>query len=322
MARRKGKRRYKKSNISYQNKDILGKLAAEYLKDKSLNAYGLNLPKITGILPTNLPAIEANELRLDNLFQFEDDSVGIIDYESTYDGKRQKIKYLNYVARIAERYRREGLRLDKLHIIIIYTADVSPENVSTEYDIGCVKLKIQPAFLSNLKADDIMDIIRRKIDYGEELDETEQMQFIVMPLSRKGKAEKIEAIREEIELAKKIKDDKLSLFLMSSLLVFCDKVIDKDMSEQIRGWIEMTKIGRIIEKEKQAALRKQEEEKEEEKQAALRMKDEEKKIMIYSLAKKLIKTLDMSDEDIIKMLDVLSPAQVRSIREEVEAGIC
>ena len=52
------------SEIAYQNKDVTAKVMAETLKGKSLAACGLPHLKIMDILPTNLPAIESNELRL------------------------------------------------------------------------------------------------------------------------------------------------------------------------------------------------------------------------------------------------------------------
>lgn len=52
------------SEIAYQNKDVTAKVMAETLKGKSLAAFGLPHLKIMDILPTNLPAIESNELRL------------------------------------------------------------------------------------------------------------------------------------------------------------------------------------------------------------------------------------------------------------------
>ena len=54
------------SGITYQNKDVLSKILAENLKVKSLKVYGLDLPKITQVLPTNLPVVQANEMRIDN----------------------------------------------------------------------------------------------------------------------------------------------------------------------------------------------------------------------------------------------------------------
>lgn len=81
------------SEIAYQNKDIASKVFAEKFRDISLNVYGINLPKIVEVLPTNLPEISANELRIDNLFLLEDGRVAVIDYESAYK-KKNHIKYL------------------------------------------------------------------------------------------------------------------------------------------------------------------------------------------------------------------------------------
>mgnify|MGYP001080609458 FL=1 len=53
------------SGITYQNKDVLSKILAENLKEKSLKVYGLDLPKITQVLPTNLPVVQANEINED-----------------------------------------------------------------------------------------------------------------------------------------------------------------------------------------------------------------------------------------------------------------
>ncbi len=63
-----------------------------YLKIKSLAVYGLPHIHIKELLPTNLPAIETNELRMDNLFLLKDGTIAIIDYESTF-GPKDVIKY-------------------------------------------------------------------------------------------------------------------------------------------------------------------------------------------------------------------------------------
>ena len=55
-------------DITYQNKDVASKTTSERLIGKSLAPFGLADLRIVDILPTNLPAIESNELRLDNLF--------------------------------------------------------------------------------------------------------------------------------------------------------------------------------------------------------------------------------------------------------------
>lgn len=98
-------------DIAYQNKDIASKLTGETLVGKNLAVFGLPHLSITGILPTNLPAIESNELRIDNLFQLEDGSLAIMDYESKFV-KENFIKYLNYIARVLKRWAGQD-RLDE-----------------------------------------------------------------------------------------------------------------------------------------------------------------------------------------------------------------
>ena len=90
-------------SIAYQNKDVASKVTGEALRGHSLSPFGLPDIKIVDVLPTNLPAIESNELRLDNLFLLEDEAIGIIDYESDYS-RENFVKYLNYAARIVKRY--------------------------------------------------------------------------------------------------------------------------------------------------------------------------------------------------------------------------
>ena len=55
-------------SIMYQNKDVTMKSLADIFKGKSFAAYGIDVPEIVDVRPTNLPSVAANELRLDNLF--------------------------------------------------------------------------------------------------------------------------------------------------------------------------------------------------------------------------------------------------------------
>ena len=85
----KDKKGEKMCEIAYQNKDITSKLFAERFQGKSLKVYGLNLPPVRQALPTNIPQIMANELKIDNVFLLEDNTIAVIDYESDYKKKKQ-----------------------------------------------------------------------------------------------------------------------------------------------------------------------------------------------------------------------------------------
>lgn len=236
--------------ITYQNKDVASKSLAEGLKDKSLNVYGVELPPIIEVLPTNLPVIEANELRLDNLFQFEDGSYGIVDYESEFD-ENDKIKYLNYIARVIKRFLALGIDA-KLHMIVLYTCNV--EHVNAKMDIGCLQLAIEPGYLSNIDSKKTFAQLKQKIDSKQPLDDTEMMKMIVLPLTRPTKEEQKIWVKKVIDLAKDIEDARQQLFVLSGILTFSDKIIENDYAEEIRRWIMMTKVARLFEIEKEEAV--------------------------------------------------------------------
>ena len=241
------------NGISYQNKDIVSKTMAENFKNKSLKVYGLDLPKIVQVLPTNLPAVSANELRIDNLFLLEDGTIAIIDYESVYN-EENKVKYLNYVTRVVERYKNEG-RLDiKIRMIVIYTADIKPEDTTSIYDAGAIKLEIESAYLSKLDSEGIKNRLKEKVTKGEALTEEELMEFIILPLTIRDNRLKKTLLKESIELAKEIKDEQVSMFVLSGILVFSDKIIDEKTSNEVKEWIKMTKVAKLFEKEKEEAL--------------------------------------------------------------------
>lgn len=240
-------------DIAYQNKDITSKVFAENFKEKSLSVYGLDIPKIIQVLPTNLPTIEANELRIDNLFLLEDGTVAIIDYESKYS-EENKIKYLNYITKVIKRYQKEG-RVDiKIRMIVIYTADIQPENVTNSLDVGCLRLEIESAFLSKLDSDEIMNRLTLKVKNDEPLTDDELMEFIILPLTYKTDKMKMIAIKDSIEIAKQIKDESKMVFVLSGILVFSDKVIDDDTAKNVKEWISMTKVARLFEEEKEKAV--------------------------------------------------------------------
>lgn len=238
-----------KSDIAYQNKDIVSKILADNFKNKSLTVYGLDIPRIVNVLPTNLPEIFANELRIDHIFELEDKTVCIIDYESSY--KRENfIKYLQYMARVLERYRKENNYDVKLRMVVIYTADVLPSQTETAYDAGTLSFHIEPAFLSLLDSDRIKKKIIEKIHACEHLSDEELMECIILPLTYKSTEKKKKELQEMISLAKEISSEKECLFILSGMLVFADKIIDSETSRQVKEWIRMTKVGKLYEQEK------------------------------------------------------------------------
>lgn len=292
------------TDIAYQNKDITSKIMGENLKDKSFAVYGIDVPKVRQVLPTNLPAIEANELRLDNLFLLEDGSLALVDYESDYDSG-DKVKYLDYISRTVKRYMKKwkikNESVLKIRMIVIYTADIEPRQTQPVLDVGCLRLQVEEAFLCEMDWEETERELAKKIKEHEPLTAEDQMRFIVLPLTHKGKQEKQECIRRCFNLARKVADVKVQTFILSGMLVFSDKVITKEDSKQIKEWIMLTKVGQLFEEEKLEAVK--EVTKEAEKQRE-------------NTARKLLGR-GFSQEEILEIVDGLTEGEIRKLKESL-----
>ena len=231
------------SKIAYQNKDIEFKLLSESFKERSFEAYGLKLPRIKEVLPTNLPEVSANEMRMDNLFRLEDDTLAIVDYES--DNKaHNRIKYINYIGRVMERWYQDRREIPNIRLIVIYTGDIT--KADAQFHMECMTLRMEQVFVRDLPAEEIYQTVTHKLEQKAALTEQELMQLIILPLAEKGAEKKQERIEQVISLADRIENEQEQKLVLSGLLVVSDKFISKENSDSIRRQIGMTKIGRML----------------------------------------------------------------------------
>lgn len=283
------------------------------MKNKSLAVYGINIPKIVNVLPTNLPVINANELRIDNLFELEDGTFALLDYESEYR-QENKIKYLDYIVRILKRYEDyPGVKM-QIRMIVIYTADIEEKSTRSNLDIGCLRFQVEEAFLRSLKTIEILERISEKINKGIPLADEEMMEFIILPLTCKGKEEKQWVIRQGFELAKSIIDPDTQMFVISGMLVFSDKIISDADAKQIRRWIRMTKVGRLFLEEMNEAVKAAQKETAERvsKETAERVsKETEKKI-----ARRMLEN-GAALESVAESMDVLKIGDIEKLAQEL-----
>lgn len=229
--------------IAYQNKDIEFKILSESYKERSFEAYGLKLPRIKEVLPTNLPAVYTNEMCMDNLFLLEDDTYALVDYESVNTVKN-RIKYMHYMSRVTQRIYNEIGKTPFIRMIVIYTGDV--EKADNVFQVGCMTLQMEQVFVSHLPAEKIYQTVRYKLECRERLTEQELMQLIILPLAEKGPEDKQKRIKQVIDLVKRIEDEQEQKLVFSGLLVITDKFIGRADAEKIRREITMTKVGRLI----------------------------------------------------------------------------
>lgn len=232
--------------IVYQNKDILFKILGQTYKEKSFAAYGIDLPRIRALLPTDLPKISANEKSIDNLFLLEDGTYAIVDYESVYK-RISKIKYLNYIARVMEKYYKEDENFN-LRLIVIYTGDV--DYAEPDLETACFTLHTEQAFLVHIDGRAALHEIQEKLHSGISLDNDDLMKLVILPLTVPGTEGKQEMLETVVELAEQLRDEEQRIFILSGVVVASDKFIEKEYMEQVRRKINMTQIGQMYEEEK------------------------------------------------------------------------
>ena len=296
-------------------------MLAENFKGKTFRVYGLNLPEIEEASPTNIPAVTVNELRLDNLFRLADQTVAIVDYESEYK-KADKVKYLNYLAGIANRYRKEKKECPLLRMVVIYTGDVERRQVADSYDLGAVKMRIETAFLSELDGDSILRRLEEKVKGKQPFTDEELMEYMILPLSYKEREAKQQKIRELAELAEEMADKKQQVFVLSGMLAFTDKVIDEKTANKIREVIKMTKVERMIRNELRTEVKEEVREEVRKEERAKREAEREKERLKREAEKKqcVIRMIERGDstEGILYVIPEFSYQEVEKMRRECE----
>ena len=237
--------------ITHRNKDVMFKVLSQNYQDKSLAVYGLNLPRIKRLLPSNYPAVTATEIYAENIFLLEDGSLLILEYESK-PTKKDFWKYSKYVLNALERLHREGIEVTKVIIAVIYTGDI--QSTASEFDVGALRTQVEQVFLSKFDTNKIYAELNAKIKAKEPLTDDDVMKLIILPLTQRNKDEKQKLIEDAIDLAKQVQDEQQQVFIMAGILTATDKFIDREYSEMIKEWIRLTKVARLFEEEKIEAV--------------------------------------------------------------------
>lgn len=228
--------------IAYQNKDIVSKLFGDRMKGKPLSLFGLGTDlKVVDVKPTNLPIVQARELRIDNLFELEDGSVAILDYESEYK-KSNFTKYGRYIMDVADRYLKEGKEPD-IHMMVLYTADI--ERAETSFSRTACSIQTEASYLVKAPSEEWLKDVKAGIASQSITDEM-MMHLVLLPLTYKGEERKQEAIKECVHLARRIPDKGQETFVLAGILTFTDKVINEKTRQYIKEVLGMTQVGKML----------------------------------------------------------------------------
>lgn len=160
-------------------------------------------------------------------------------------------KYIDYVLRISRKYYEENKSVKKINVAVIYASNI--EKAEDSFNIGSVGINIKSVFMKNYDGDTVFKEVELKIKEGLVLDDIDLMNLILLPLM-KSKKDKHELIKDTIELAKEVNDEKNQYFIIAGVLTSTDKFIDEEYANMVRSWLKMTKVEKIFEKEKEEAM--------------------------------------------------------------------
>ena len=107
--------------------------------------------------------------------------------------------------------------------------------------------------MKNYDGNIIYKEVESKIKEGKTLEDIDLMNLILLPLM-KSKKDKHELIKDTIELAKEVDDERNQYFIIAGVLTSTDKFIDEEYASMVRSWLKMTKVEKIFEKEKEEAM--------------------------------------------------------------------
>lgn len=230
------------------------KFLSECYKDKGLEAYGLkDFPRIKELMPNEFSRIRADQRRSDTLFEMEDGSILMLEYESNARFLENHLKYMDYANQIMYRYYNKNKELPDIRIVVIYTSEVM--NPIEEIDVCSIRLNSKAVLLSEYNGDAILQKVIRKMEEGKSLTDEEIMKLILVPLMHSREKRQI-LIEKTIEVAKCISDEQEQIQVIAGILVATDKFIDEDYAKKVKEWLRMTKVGRLYEQEKQEEIDK------------------------------------------------------------------
>jgi RecG-like helicase len=168
------------SNIAHNYQDIIFKKMTELFKDETLEYYGLNLPKIVSVKPTELPTIKVSNQNMDFVFELEDNSLLHLEFQTTHK-KADLLRFLQYDLALYAKEKR------KINTVVIYSGKYKKAKKGLE--IGPINYTVQQVFMIKYDGVKRYQEIKEKIEKSEELTDKDLMDIVFLALMKNEKEE-------------------------------------------------------------------------------------------------------------------------------------
>lgn len=241
-----------KTNISYGAKDILYKLMGQLYKGRPLEALGVSdMPKIMDRLPRNFFENEVLEGGPNEIFILEDGSILLFGYEDERNIDENMFIYLEVAVKVIKRYYKHRGTFPKVRMAIIYNSSVKEARNTLSF--GDILICSESIFMSELSGEKVLNELKPKVIEGN-LTQADKIKFIMLPLMR-NEYKDTNMLRECVQLAKSIKSERDEAIILNGIIESTDKFINDDQARELKELLEMTKIERLYNEERDIAVK-------------------------------------------------------------------
>lgn len=222
--------------IPHHNYDVIFKAVIERFKDNALEFYGVHVPPIVDVEPTELSKVEINTRKMDFVFRLADETYLHLEFQTSRK-EDDLLRFLSYDVGLYTKRKRN------IRTVIIYGADV--EEAPDMLSIGSIQYQVQCVFMSAYDGDAVMRELWHKVQSGDMLTEIDQLNLIFMPLmpSKIGRSER--AI-EAVKMAESVQDEAVKLSLLGSIIGITARFIDKEYVRKIVEVLRMNEVYREL----------------------------------------------------------------------------
>ena len=220
---------------SHQNYDRAFKEALALFENQTLDFLGLNLPRITHVLPTEFAEIETRDDFVDLLFWLEDRSILHIE-EQTGLSEDDLFRFARY-----------DLKIINLHRVPVHTVVLSPffahDGGMRGFSMGSLSYSVNHVVIHDRNADEVLERVREELLAGRPIHEIE---LIFVPLM-KSRLSVPDLLLETIKLEKKIVDETIQSKVIALTLAVSNKLVEPELLEKIWKEVAMLNIFKYAE---------------------------------------------------------------------------
>lgn len=218
-------------------KDIIQKIVADQFQDALLQWYGLELPRITGALPTHIPEITIQERILDYVFALEDGTLMHIEFQS----KISKLdRFAHYSLALATHHQR------LVRTIIVYLGNVEKAPDTVRY--GSVFFSVTNVYLAHMDGQRVSKRLKSKIQTEQTWNACDMLDLTFLPFMKHASKTPAERAHFAASLAQRLPYPQ-SLYATALIAGLTGATTDSHVLKSIKEVIRMNQLIRELEQE-------------------------------------------------------------------------